>query len=61
MDHLSGSHIIPKASLQTMTQRNRYVSYAVWGGKQAASRLDRTNMAVLIAEGIFHQFVTTDS
>ena len=44
-----------------MTQRNSYVSYAVWGGKQAASRLERTNMAVLIAEGVIHQFVTTDS
>ena len=30
-------------------------------GKQAASRLDRKNMAVLIVEGRIHQFVTTDS
>ena len=47
--------------MQTMTQKNSYVSYAVWCGKQAASRLDRTNMAVLIVEGRIHYFVTTDS
>ena len=44
-----------------MTQRNIYVSYAVWSGKQAASRLDRTNMAVLIVEGRLLQFATTYS
>ena len=44
-----------------MTQRNRYVSYAVWSSKQAAFKMDRKNMAVLIVEGRIHQFVTTDS
>ena len=47
--------------MQAMTQRSSYVSYAVWSGKQAASSLDRTNMAVLIVGGITHQFLTTGS
>ena len=42
-------------------KKHIYVSYAVWSDKQAASRLDRTNMAVLIVEGRINQFVTTDS
>ena len=32
----------------------------VWSGQQAASRLERTEMAVLIVEGRAHQFVSKD-
>ena len=51
----------PEIILAGSTLRNSYVSDALWSGKQAASRLDRTNMAVLIVEGRIHQFVKADS
>ena len=43
-----------KSFLANDDTKYSYVSYAVWCGKQAASRLDRTNMAVLIVEGRTH-------
>ena len=50
-----------KSFLTNDDTKKQLCQYDVWSGKQADSRLDRTNMAVLIVEGRIHQFVTTDS
>jgi len=45
-------------SLQMMITKSSYAMLRVWSSSSAVSRLEKTEMAMLILEGSAHQLVT---